>query len=250
MVEEQKELTLASGYMAPVAEQMAKMLVGTVLDYQELLVLYDCAIKTVHTKFDIINAEYRTKHQRNPIHSISTRLKRTSSIVQKLQRQNAEMSVENIQKLIHDVAGVRVVCSYLDDVYDIAAIICAQEDVKLIRQKDYISNPKHNGYRSLHLVISIPVSFDGQTQWVEVEVQIRTIAMDFWASLEHQLKYKRDIEDEAQIIERLRVCAETIAKTDTDMLAIRRSIERGSDMPTEEELMLERFRNIDITMNR
>lgn len=250
MTEEQNELKAISEYILPVTDQKARKLAGIMLDYQEMLVLYDCAMKTVHTKFSIINAEYMTKHQRNPIHSITTRLKKTSSIVQKLQRLDAEMSVENIQKLIHDVAGVRVVCSYLDDVYDIAEIICAQDDVKLMRQKDYICNPKHNGYRSLHLIICIPVSFDGKTQWVEVEVQIRTIAMDFWASLEHQLKYKREIENEAQIIKRLCACAETIAKTDIDMLSIRRSIEKGKNMLTEEELLLERFSNIDITMNR
>lgn len=250
MPKNQNELDAVSSSMVPATEQMAKKLVGTVLAYQDMLVLYDCAIKTVHTKFDIINAQYKTKHKRNPIHSITTRLKSTSSIVQKLQRVGVDMTVENIRKLIHDVAGVRVVCSYLDDVYDIAEMVCSHNEIKLIRQKDYISSPKHNGYRSLHLIISVPIRFDGQVQWMEVEVQIRTIAMDFWASLEHQLKYKRNIEDEAQIIERLRICAEMIAKTDTDMLAIRRSIERGAEMPTEDEILLERFRNLDIALNQ
>lgn len=226
----------------------SKKIIGNIVDYQNMMVLYDCAIKTVQTKFDIINAEYRIHHQRNPIHSISARLKKTSSIVEKLQKNNAPVTVENIRRLLHDVAGVRVICSYLDDVYEIAEMISSQEDVKLIRQKDYISNPKHNGYRSLHLIISVPIYFSGQIEQVEVEVQIRTIAMDFWASLEHQLKYKKDITEENHIIERLRVCAETIAKTDTDMLIIRRSIEKYADIPTEDEILFEHLRNIDISI--
>lgn len=141
-----------------------------------------------------------------------------------------------------------MICFYLDDVYDVAEMILAQRDVTLIKQKDYISEPKHNGYRSLHLILSVPIYFSGQIEQVETEVQIRTIAMDFWASLEHRLKYKKDITEESNIIERLRICAETIAKTDTDMLQIRRSIEKYADIPTEDEILFENLRNIDISI--
>lgn len=213
-----------------------------------MLSLYSCAIKTVQTKFDVINTEYKIRHRRNPIHSISSRMKKSSSIIEKLQRNNVPVSVENIRLFIHDVAGIRVICFYLDDVYDVAEMILAQRDVTLIKQKDYISEPKHNGYRSLHLILSVPIYFSGQIEQVETEVQIRTIAMDFWASLEHRLKYKKDITEESNIIERLRICAETIAKTDTDMLQIRRSIEKYADIPTEDEILFENLRNIDISI--
>lgn len=223
-------------------------LIGTVLEYRNLLVMYDCAIKVVQTKFDLINAEYKVRYKRNPIHSITTRLKKTSSIVEKLKRKGANVSVDSIESLLGDVAGVRVICSYLDDVYELAELISRQDGVRLIQQKDYISSPKRNGYRSLHLILSVLVSFGEEPKWMDVEVQIRTIAMDFWASLEHQLKYKQAVEDETQIMERLRVCADMIAKTDVDMLHIRQSIERCADRPTEDELLFERFRDVDISV--
>ena len=186
------------------------------------------------------------RYQRNPINSITTRLKRTSSITDKLARQGNEFSVDSIQKNLHDVAGVRVICSYIDDIYTIADALLRQDDITLIARKDYIASPKPNGYRSLHLIVKVPVFFADQKHDVTVEVQIRTIAMDFWASLEHQLKYKHDIPDQQEVITQLKCCAELINATDEKMLALRRQIESAADDPTEEELLLEKLERMDI----
>lgn len=221
-------------------------LAGSVLEYRRLMQLYECAMKTLSTRLDIINAEYNAINQRNPIHSVSSRLKKMTSIVQKLQCKGQPVNVANIEGCLRDVAGIRVICSYLDDVYDVANLLSGQPDMKVVEEKDYISNPKHNGYRSLHLIIKVPVFWEGEEHQMDVEMQLRTIAMDFWASLEHQLRYKHDIDEEADIADRLRVCAERIAKTDVDMLAIRTCIEKGKAHTTEEEDILQRFSNIDI----
>lgn len=230
------------------AETTAMQTLTTMIEYQELMLFYDSAIKIVQTKLDIINAAYQAKYQRNPIHSISSRRKRTASIVRKLYQKNMDITTENIEKDLHDVAGIRVICPYLDDVYEVAQAIARQEDINLIQQKDYITSPKHNGYRSLHLIINVPVSFAEQTKQVPAEIQIRTIAMDFWASLEHQLKYKKELDEENRIVERLRICAETIAKTDVEMLAIRKSIERSKDNVSETEHLLQRLEKIDFSL--
>ena len=228
--------------------ETAMQTLSDMMEYQELMLFYDSAIKIVQTKMDIINAAYQAKYQRNPIHNISSRRKKTISIVRKLYQKSMDITTRNIERELHDVAGIRVICPYLDDVYEVAQAITRQEDICLIQQKDYITNPKRNGYRSLHLIVSVPVSFAEQTKQVEVEIQIRTIAMDFWASLEHQLKYKNNLEEEAQIVERLRVCAETIAKTDVDMLAIRRDIDRGKEAESETEQMIQRLSKMEFRL--
>ena len=218
----------------------------TIVDYKELMMMYTCAMKEVQTKFDILNTEFRVRYRRNPIASISTRRKTTASIAEKLAKFGCGLSVANIEKHIHDVGGVRVICSYIDDIYRIADALLAQDDITLLRKKDYIAAPKPNGYRSLHLIVTVPVFFADRKLDMKVEVQIRTIAMDFWASLEHQMKYKQEIPDQEAIAEELRQCAETIRETDERMLHLRERIEAAEDLPTEEDLLYEKLSRIDI----
>lgn len=226
-----------------------KKLVSTLVEYKELMMMYTCAMKEIRTKFDVLNTEFNVRYQRNPINSISTRLKRTSSIAEKLSRQDQEFSIESIEENLNDVAGVRVICSYIDDIYRIADALLKQDDVTLVGRKDYIANPKPNGYRSLHLIVKVPVFFAERKRDMKVEVQIRTIAMDFWASLEYQLKYKQDIPNHQEIIAQLKACAEVINTTDKRMLDIRHQIELAADIPTEDELLLEKLTRLDVTID-
>ena len=154
----------------------------------------------------------------------------------------------DIEKNINDVAGIRVVCSYIDDIYYIADALLRQDDIKLISKKDYIESPKPNGYRSLHLIVTVPVFLADEKKEVKVEVQIRTIAMDFWASLEHQLRYKKDVPGEVDLYRQLHECADVIADTDRRMLQIREKIEAAEDVPTEEELLFDRLRRLDMPL--
>ena len=208
-------------------EQRRKM-VGTVVDYKEMRMRYSCAIKEVRTKFDVLNSEFNVRYRRNPITSINSRLKSSTSILDKLNRKGLSFTVENVEKNLYDVAGIRVVCSYVDDIYGLAQALAKQDDITVIREKDYIKNPKPNGYRSYHMIVSVPVFFSDQTREMAVEVQIRTIAMDFWASLEHQLKYKKDIDDAENIMYELRACADVINRTDYHMQSLRDRIVENS----------------------
>ncbi len=226
-----------------------KKMMWSMVHYKELKMMYVCAIKEVKTKFDVLNTEFNVKNKRNPINSVSTRLKSTESLMKKLLSRNLPVTLESIEQNIYDVAGIRVVCSYIDDIYKIADAFLQQDDVKLIARKDYIKDPKPNGYRSLHLIVSIPVFFAEKRKDVNVEVQIRTIAMDFWASLEHQIKYKQEIPEQTKIVERLKNCADVIAHTDEEMLNLRRRIEEAEDIPSEEEILLEKLKKLDVQMN-
>ncbi|HOK42705.1 MAG TPA: GTP pyrophosphokinase family protein [Thermoclostridium caenicola] len=223
----------------------SKEILNFMIEFKELMMMYKCAIKAVKTKFEVLDTEFKIRYQRNPINFIKTRLKRTSSIMEKMRRKNIPFSLENIERYINDVAGVRVICSYVDDIYSIAKALIKQDDVKLIEKKDYIINPKPNGYRSLHLIISVPVFFAEQRKDMKVEVQIRTIAMDSWASLEHQLRYKQEIANEEEIARQLRECADLIADIDSRMLDIRTKIEASSSILTEEEILLNKLSKID-----
>ncbi len=193
--------------------------------FQEMMMRYQCAILEVQTKLQVLNNDMSVRYSRNPIEFIKTRIKSPQSIAEKLKRRDLEISVGNMVRNLNDVAGVRVVCSFIDDIYEVAHMLARQNDVKVIEVKDYIKNPKDNGYRSYHMIIEIPVFFSDKTMNMRVEIQIRTIAMDFWASLEHELKYKKDIEWSKEIGEELRECAETINKTDQKMMAIRNHID-------------------------
>ena len=212
--------------------QVPDILISQARQFQQVMMMYTCAIREVKTKLEVLNDELSVRNQRNPIEMIKSRVKKPMSIVEKLQRKGLPISLEAMVDNLDDVAGIRVICSFVDDIYDVADMLIRQDDIKVIAVKDYIKHPKENGYRSYHMIIEIPVFFSDRKKPMRVEVQIRTIAMDFWASLDHQLKYKKDIGDVSdQISEELRQCAETIAATDQRMLNIRRSIEAQGAAP-------------------
>lgn len=223
-----------------------KKIMWTMVEYKELQMAYTCALKEIQTKFEVLSMEFNIKHKRNPINTIKTRLKRTESIMEKLMKRNHPISLESIENNINDVAGIRVICSYIDDIYTIADALLKQDDIVLIERKDYIENPKKNGYRSLHLIVKIPVYFENKKKEVKVEVQIRTIAMDFWANLEHQMKYKKEILNQDKINNQLLECANIISKTDEKMLSLRKQIELAEDIPSEEEILIEKIRKLDV----
>ena len=198
--------------------------------YRELMQLYDAAAREIRTKLEILDSEFKIRYARNPIHHIDTRLKSPASIAEKLSRKGLPQTLEAIEQNLTDIAGVRIVCNYLEDIYHIADLLLRQQDVELVRRRDYIQNPKESGYRSLHLVIRVPVFLSSHTELVPVEVQIRTIAMDFWASLEHQLRYKSDHETTHRLRQRLQKLAETSALLDKEMQEIHLEINGGGYM--------------------
>ena len=190
-------------------------------EFRQMMMMYSCAIKEIKTKLQVLNDELSIKRQRNPIEFIKTRVKQPDSIASKLRRKGYPVTVQSVFENLSDGAGVRVICAFIDDIYKVADMLTAQDDIELIKRKDYIKNPKMNGYRSLHLIIEVPVFFSDHKEQIRVEVQIRTIAMDFWASLEHQLKYKKDIDDAESIMYELRACADVINRTDYHMQSLR-----------------------------
>ena len=193
--------------------------------FAELMMRYKCAMLEVKTKLDVLNTQLSLENDRNPFESIECRLKSVPSIIEKLNRKGLELSAESIEKNLNDVAGIRVICSFPEDIYILAEELCSQDDIRLIARKDYIKNPKPNGYRSLHLIVEIPIFLMPEKKFMRVEVQFRTIAMDFWASLEHKLKYKKDIKQNVEeISEELRECAEEISRLDMKMQSIHRKI--------------------------
>lgn len=223
-----------------------RSIMWSVVEYKDMQMLYSCAIKEIKTKLEVLDSEFELKYKRNPISSISTRLKRTNSIVKKLTAKGQPFTMSSMTQHVNDIAGVRVICSYVDDIYTIAESLLRQDDVTLIEKKDYIMHPKENGYRSLHLIVSIPVFLSESTRQVKVEVQIRTIAMDCWATLEHQLRYKREIPDSEEISKELLLCANAMAETDARMLNLRRRIELAEDFEGADDLLLDRLSRLDI----
>ena len=188
------------------------------------MLYYRCAIREMETKFEVLDEEFSLRHDRNPISSIHSRLKDGASIQQKLRKKGLPMSLVAMEQNVLDVAGIRVICPFLDDVFDLERSLLEQDDVTLVRRKDYIHNPKPNGYRSLHLIVAVPIFLSGGKRMVNVEVQIRTIAMDFWASLEHQLRYKKDFKFSDEAEAELKLCAELSAQLDTRMELLRQKI--------------------------
>jgi len=186
---------------------------------------YRCAMMEVETKLNVLNEEYSIMHERNPINSIKSRLKTFNSIQNKLDRKGLPKTVEAIEKYINDVAGIRVICTYLDDVYMIAQALLNQDDISLIEKKDYISYPKKNGYRSLHLIVEVPIYLANEKKYIKVEVQLRTIAMDCWATFEHQLKYKSNTEFTDDMQKKLLACADISAALDMHMQDLRMSVD-------------------------
>lgn len=181
---------------------------------------YQAAIREVQTKLEILDDEFQMKHKRNPIHHMQTRMKSIQSMMDKLRRHQEHVSIATAVDKLTDIAGVRVICSYIEDIYTVANLLTSQDDVHVIRVRDYIKQPKENGYRSLHLVIEIPVFLAEGRIMVPVEVQIRTIAMDFWASLEHSLRYKAEGEVTEDVSQELQQIAEDIARLDQKMQRI------------------------------
>ena len=192
--------------------------------FQELMAYYRCAIMEVETKFNVLNTEFSLKYDRNPIETIKTRLKSPESIIEKLQRKQIPFNADEIEKSISDIAGVRVICAFPEDIYEISEYLLRQDDIYLLQKKDYIANPKPNGYRSLHLIVQTPIYLHDAKRMMKVEVQLRTIAMDFWASLEHRLYYKKGQNSETLRSE-LKECAEISAALDLRMQGIRNQLE-------------------------
>lgn len=200
-------------------------MINTGKEYSELMMRYNCALLEIKTKLDVLNNELSLQNDRNPFESISCRIKTPKSIVEKLYRKNFPVTVSSIEENLNDVAGVRVICSFRDDIYTLSERLCSQDDITVIEIKDYIKNPKPNGYRSLHIILEVPIFLLNEKKQMRVEVQFRTIAMDFWASLEHKVKYKKDIGAEAEEIAlELKKCADEISSLDSRMQDIQRRI--------------------------
>ncbi|MDY4835812.1 MAG: GTP pyrophosphokinase family protein [Frisingicoccus sp.] len=195
-------------------------------EYSKLMAYYRCAIMEVETKFNVLNEEFSLQYDRNPINGIKSRLKSIESIKEKLERKELPYTMQAIEENLNDVAGVRVICSFTADVYLLAEALLKQDDIQLIEKKDYIANPKENGYRSLHLIVSVPIFLAHEKRIMKVEVQLRTIAMDSWASLEHQLRYKKDMEFTEEMVSELYRCAQLSSELDEKMDALRAQVQR------------------------
>ena len=195
----------------------AEEILAMAMKMQRSMSLYESGIKEICTKLEILQREAQVQGIHNPIESIKSRVKNIFSVIEKLNRKGFEVSMESVEKNLYDVAGVRVICPYIDDIYVVAERIRRQDDLRVLIEKDYIKYPKANGYRSFHMVVEVPVFLSDSKRYVRVEIQLRTIAMDFWASLEHQIRYKMESQIPDEISYRLRQSAETIAATDAEM---------------------------------
>ncbi len=194
-------------------------------NFAQFMARYKAATRVLCSKLEVLNDEFSVKEGRNPIESITSRVKSPQSIAQKLRLRGYEMNEESILCNLSDVAGVRVICSFIDDIYSIAEMLSRQDDIKVIEREDYIQKPKLNGYRSYHMTVELPVYFSSVTYLVRAEIQLRTVAQDFWARLEHSIKYKKDYAKRPEIETELKSCAETIAATDARMMGIRKKID-------------------------
>lgn len=195
-----------------------------IIQFNELMNRYESAIKEVSTKLEILKNDFHLRNKRDCITMIQTRIKSPVSILNKLNRKGVPISIDSIRSELNDIAGIRVICSFIDDIYLLAEKLSKQDDIVVVAIKDYIKNPKPNGYRSYHMVIEVPVFFADAKENVRVEIQIRTVAMDFWASLEHDIKYKKNIVNCSDIGAELKDCADIIADTDRRMMELRDKI--------------------------
>lgn len=218
-VEERLAAALSEGSMA--------RMMGTLEKLKRLMSYYRCAIMEIETKFRVLDEQFSLRHERNPIDTIKSRLKSPESILEKLNRRGYPKTLSSVESNLTDIAGVRVICSFKDDIYMLADCLLKQDDVKLIAAKDYIKNPKPNGYRSLHLIVETPIYLQDGKRQMKAEVQLRTIAMEFWANLEHKLRYKKNLPPElaAATAKRLYDCAERSALLDDEMQRVRAAIE-------------------------
>ena len=198
-------------------------------EFAKRMSYYKCAMLEVETRFHVLNEEYVLEHGRSPVNSVKSRLKTLPSLREKLERKHIPFDVDTLEQQINDIAGVRVICSFPEDVYTMANTFLAMDDIEVLQRKDYISNPKHNGYRSLHLIVAIPVHLAEGKRMTKVEIQLRTIAMDFWASLEHQLRYKQDNAFTEEMAAELYECAQLSAALDIRMDNLRKSVQEMND---------------------
>lgn len=219
--------TIIEKLKATLNKNEAETIAKSFNNMKELMTFYQCAIMEVETKFKVLNERFKLSIDRNPIDSIHSRLKSLDSIAQKLKRKGLSMTPETINDNLSDVAGIRIICSFVDDIYMLADCLISQDDITLVRIKDYIKNPKENGYRSLHLIVEVPIFLGDEKRSMKVEVQLRTIAMEFWANLEHQLRYKKNLS--LQLLRstsrELSECARISAALDQRMQAVRDIIE-------------------------
>ena len=198
-------------------ESIVELSAPIMKEFEESMAYHRCAIMEVETKLKVLNEEFSLQNDRNPINSIQSRVKSLLSIKEKMEKDGKPFTVESIEENLNDVAGVRVICAFPEDVYLVAHALLSQDDITLIKKKDYIENPKPNGYRSLHLIVEIPIFLSHEKRMMKVEIQLRTLAMDFWASLEHQMRYKKNVVFTDKMSEELLCCAETCAVLDKRM---------------------------------
>ncbi len=215
-----------SDSLLPLDRESTGQLFQSLSQFLEMQQLYQAAVKEIRTKLEILSEEFRVRYARNPIHHIESRLKSPQSMLKKLQKRNFEISIASAKQNLNDIAGIRVVCCYIDDVYRVADMLLRQSDITLVNITDYIKQPNYNGYRSLHLDLKIPVYLSERTEYVTVEVQIRTVAMDFWASLEHDLRYKSDKDIPQSICDDMLSAASQIAAIDEKMQQIYKEIQK------------------------
>ena len=202
-------------------------------EWKSALFLYNSALREINTKLEILNDEFKLAHSYNPIEYITSRVKSPESIAKKIRHKNKELTVENIVKYVNDVAGIRVICSFTSDIYRLADAIANQNDVKVLKVKDYITNPKENGYKSYHMIVTVPIFLTDNVIDTKVEIQIRTIAMDFWASLEHKIRYKKDLPVIDEIDRELLECAELSAQLEDRMERIQKLADQYRDIEQE-----------------
>ncbi len=228
-VKNREEDTISITVTAEAGEGLILSRAGDYLDlekhYKQIMMFYESGIRQITAKLEILNQEFQFCNDRNPIENIKSRIKSQESILRKMQKQGLPLTFDNMMNYIHDVAGIRVICPFITDVYQIARLLISQTDVDLVQIKDYIREPKENGYRSLHLIVMAEVHFSDRKRKVPVEIQLRTIAMNFWASTEHQLRYKKDRDFTEDINRQLKECAEIMAEADQRMQKLAENLE-------------------------
>lgn len=207
-------------------ESIVELSAPIMKDFEESMAYHRCAIMEVETKLKVLNEEFSLQNDRNPINSIQSRVKSLLSIKEKMERDGKPFTVESIEENLNDVAGVRVICAFPEDVYLVEDALLSQDDITLIKKKDYIENPKPNGYRSLHLIVEVPIFLATEKKMMKVEIQLRTIAMDSWATLEHQLRYKKDLVFTDGMAEELQICAQISAELDARMDALKSKLNK------------------------
>ena len=219
------------GNRQELTEEMQKLLLRNSKETKQLMTYYNCAMLEIETKFRVLSQEFSLEQDYNPIETIKSRLKSMDSIFEKLQRKGLPLELDSIEKNLKDVAGIRVICPFLSDIYRMASCLMEQDDIVIVEKKDYIKKPKPNGYRSLHLIVETPIFLQKEKRMMKVEVQFRTIAMDFWASLEHRMHYKKnlDIKLQEMLVAELRDCAEESANLDIRMETVKDYIEENTE---------------------